>query len=33
MGLDVCVRWIIGYVVYKKKDLYNFKSNLVEVLD
>lgn len=33
MGLDVCVRWIIGYVVYKKKDLYNSKSNLVEVLD
>ena len=33
MGLDVCVRWIIGCVVYKKKDLYNFKSNLVEVLD
>ncbi|WP_270647662.1 MATE family efflux transporter [Paeniclostridium hominis] len=33
MGLDVCVRWIIGYVVYKKKDLYNFKSNLVEMLD
>jgi putative MATE family efflux protein len=33
MGFDVCVRWIIGYGIYKKKDLYNSKGNLVEVLD
>lgn len=32
MGFDVCIRWVIGYIIYKKKDLYNTRNNLVEVL-
>lgn len=32
MGLDVCIRWIIGYFIYRKRDLYHTKDNLVEVL-
>ncbi len=32
MGLDICIRWIIGYFIYKKKDLYSSKDKLVEVL-
>ncbi|MFR4162313.1 MAG: MATE family efflux transporter [Paraclostridium sordellii] len=33
MGLDVCVRWVIGYFIYKKKDLYSSKDKFVEVLE
>lgn len=33
MGLDICVRWIIAYLIYKKKDLYSSKKDkLIEVL-
>lgn len=33
MGLDVCVRWVIGYFIYKKKDLYSSKDELIEALE
>lgn len=33
MGLDVCVRWVIGYFIYKKKDLYSSKDKFVEALE
>lgn len=32
MGLDVCIRWIIGYFIYRKRDLYGTKDNLAEIL-
>ncbi|CEO33737.1 MATE family efflux transporter [Paraclostridium sordellii] len=33
MGLDVCIRWVIGYFIYKKKDLYSSKDKFVEALE
>lgn len=33
MGLDICVRWMVAYFIYKKKDLYSSKKDkLIEVL-
>lgn len=32
MGLDVCIRWIIGYFIYRKRDLYGTKDNLTQAL-
>lgn len=33
MGLDICVRWVIGYLIYKKKDLYSLDGGYVEALE
>lgn len=33
MGLDICVRWLIAYAIYKKKDIYSSQNKLVEVLE
>lgn len=33
MGFDVFVRWIIGYLMYKKKDIYYTGSKYIEAIE
>lgn len=32
MGLDICIRYIISYYIYNKKDIYDYKDKLIETL-